>query len=1239
MKLPLDAPSEFTSPENRLAGLATTAYLTLLRNSEIISLNLYGSQMLGNERSLIINTPFVFFVTDETKTVFTHFLDKVFSTKTKRSCHVQLKTKGKPSIHIHLTGIYTEKNDHCLLSMVDVTERKNFTEFSNTLLTSLPHPAMYIRVKDRVVLAANKIATDLGVKVGGYCWREFMKAENISQHDKQISDQFPEFIPSEYLIHCTFCLGDKCFVHGLHHNTMQVNTLDKKWDIYWIKVSNEIFLHYAVDITEQQNKELTLLEANKIMEESELKFKTITHQTADGIALSDMDGNYLFVNPAFCTMTGYTHDELLTMTVFDLRHPSQVEVFVESKTTLETIPIEVNLQRKDGSILVTEIIGKVITIRDKTYVLGTVRDITERKAAETLFNESESKYRELVENSPDAIAVYIEGKIVFANNQCLRLMAASTQADLLGKPVIQFVHSDSRDLVIKRMKKAADDITVLPLTEEKFIRLDGSSVDVEVKSIPIIFEHKSARLLIVHDISKRIQIAKEKRESEEKYHLIFEHSPMGILSFDVKGVIEACNNIFVQIIGSSTAKLIGLNMLNLPDKKLVSAVTEALNGSSTLYEDTYHSVTADKQTPVRAIFTPIMREDGGIYGGVGIIEDITERKQNEEKIQLAYTKLRAFIDANIVGVVVAEASGTIVEANDYYLNALGYTREDFNKNQVDWIAVTPPEWLPSDEKAIREIRETGVCTPYEKEYIRKDGQRVSVMITDTLLPGPDKQIAAFVLDITDRKKAEKAIKESHERFANLFEFAVDGILIVSANGFITGANSCFCTMVDRKKEDIIGLHINDSFFTPESLVRTPLDFESLQQGKTVVNEREILRPDGTIISVEMHSKMMPDKSYQSIYSDITQRKQAEEALAESNELLSLFMKNSPIYAYIKAVSPHESRVLKASENFKDMIGISGSQMIGKTMHELFPADFATKITEDDWNVSSNGKEIVVEEQINGRYYTTIKYPITTSSKTLLAGYTIDITERKLFEKTIEKHNKELKEINSGKDKFFSIIAHDLRSPFNIFLGFTQMMVEDLPKLQADEIQKIAIAMCNSATNLYSLLENLLEWSLLQRGMSAFEPVSFHLLPKTSEAIQSVMVAAHKKGIEIVFDIPADLQVVADEKMLASTIRNLTSNAVKFTPKGGKITIMARIQPKNFVEISIQDTGIGMPAEMLSMLFQLEANTRRKGTDGEPSTGLGLTLCKEFIDKHGGNIRVESEVGKGSTFAFTLANRR
>jgi signal transduction histidine kinase len=271
------------------------------------------------------------------------------------------------------------------------------------------------------------------------------------------------------------------------------------------------------------------------------------------------------------------------------------------------------------------------------------------------------------------------------------------------------------------------------------------------------------------------------------------------------------------------------------------------------------------------------------------------------------------------------------------------------------------------------------------------------------------------------------------------------------------------------------------------------------------------------------------------------------------------------------------------------------------------------------------------------WVSTIKLPLVDQVGNTIGTFGIsrDITKSKLAEEEIKLKNELLQLINSEKDKFFSIIAHDLRGPLSAFVAATQIITEDIQTMTIEEIKDITENMKSSATNIYSLLENLLEWSRLRRGGLDFIPLKFNLKKKIDECVAILADSAKRKGIVISTTVPDELVVVADSHMFETVIRNLVSNAIKFTIKGGNVSVKAGNNKDHVIEINVSDSGIGMAPELRDKLFQLKEKTNRPGTDGELSTGLGLLLCKEFIEKHNGKIWVDSEVGKGSTFSFTI----
>lgn len=241
------------------------------------------------------------------------------------------------------------------------------------------------------------------------------------------------------------------------------------------------------------------------------------------------------------------------------------------------------------------------------------------------------------------------------------------------------------------------------------------------------------------------------------------------------------------------------------------------------------------------------------------------------------------------------------------------------------------------------------------------------------------------------------------------------------------------------------------------------------------------------------------------------------------------------------------------------------------------------------------------------------------------------THVKLYKQSIE-----LQKLNVTKDKFFSIIAHDLRGPMGGFKGMTELLAEHMSNMTMTEVQEHLGTLRDSSSNLFRLLENLLQWARLQQGAIPFDPEPIQLGPIVKDSFELIQESAKHKGIEITKDFPPQTKVLADTNMLQTILRNLISNAVKFSSAGGKVSLTVKAADDKNLEISVNDSGIGMSQQMIDSLFKLDARNGRPGTDGEPSTGLGLLLCKEFIETHGGTIRVESEVGKGSVFTFTIS---
>ncbi|MBS3807797.1 MAG: PAS domain-containing sensor histidine kinase [Bacteroidales bacterium] len=246
----------------------------------------------------------------------------------------------------------------------------------------------------------------------------------------------------------------------------------------------------------------------------------------------------------------------------------------------------------------------------------------------------------------------------------------------------------------------------------------------------------------------------------------------------------------------------------------------------------------------------------------------------------------------------------------------------------------------------------------------------------------------------------------------------------------------------------------------------------------------------------------------------------------------------------------------------------------------------------------------------------------------------DITERKKAEEALRESEARLSELNATKDRIFSVIGHDLRSPFNSIIGFSQLLAKQVKKKDYEGLEKYARIIHDSSQKAMDLLANLLEWSRSQSGNIEFNPKYFELTHIIQEAVELSKNAARQKSITLTQDLPHNLKVFADKAMINTILRNLISNGIKFTPPGGEISISTGKSTHHLV-VSVADNGIGIKKEDLDKLFRIDVAHSTSGTQKESGTGLGLLLCKEFAEMNGGRIWAESTPGKGSTFSFTI----
>ena len=681
---------------------------------------------------------------------------------------------------------------------------------------------------------------------------------------------------------------------------------------------------------------------------------------------------------------------------------------------------------------------------------------------------------------------------------------------------------------------------------------------------------------------------------------------------------------------------------------------------------------------------PVEIRDGKI--GVGAyIRDITESKQAEDALKQSEERFRTLFNESPFIIWEVDFSKTkafldelkhkgIPDSEVYFekhpdelitcLNSMKllnvnasalsfYGSPSFEHLQQNFPRVFTENSIQMFKKAMINLTDNQLLFEGEVTQLTFSGEIRNVFMRVFL---PESEIHSFariivvMIDITERLIAQESVRLSEQRFREIWEKSFDGMRLLDEQGKIVMVNSALCSQIGKTREELEG-HFIDVMFDPSEAQKN-LN-KAIERFKNESIEPHLVRQiklwDGRKIWFELSNSIIDlgtgERFLLSIFRDITERKLAEENLNSERNLLRTLIDTLPesVHIYIKDL---ESRYVLNNLSHLRSLGVkSQEEVIGKSSFDFFPFEQAQKSFADEQNLMQTGEillnieELVLDKAFKAepRWHLTTKVPLRDSNGNIygLVGMSSDITERRKSEEEIIRTNEELKKINSQKDKFFSIIAHDLRSPFQGFLGLSEIMAEDTNSLTLQELNEFSNKINKSAKTLYELLGNLLEWAQMQRGNVSCSPKALNLAEIALTIKDTLISGATQKEITLEIQIPDSLNIFADEKMINSVIRNLLSNAIKFTPRGGKVVITAKLTESGDVEVIVRDNGVGMSEKYLAKLFKLDEKVGTEGTEGESSTGLGLLLCKEFVEKNNGTIRVESELGRGSAFHVTI----
>ncbi len=496
--------------------------------------------------------------------------------------------------------------------------------------------------------------------------------------------------------------------------------------------------------------------------------------------------------------------------------------------------------------------------------------------------------------------------------------------------------------------------------------------------------------------------------------------------------------------------------------------------------------------------------------------------------------------------------------------------------------------------------------------------------------------------ILDHKlsNTRKALEISELRFRTIFENNSSAIMIIETDNSISMVNDAYTKMTGFTQEDVLGK--SWTRVVPESELARLQEYNRLrlQQSTRIPNVYEFrFKKKNGEVRVGLMSVFFDNLLNQIVISitDITRRKEIEISLKESEER---YRKLVELQGEGLVIVDRDERFIFTNPAADRIMGVPVGSLAGRRIDEFVNEETFAHIQKEtvvraDGNQSSYEMDIVRPDGEKRVLFVTATPNFNAEGEFESSiGIFVDITDRKNIEKELKKNEGKLKAINTTKDKLFSIIAHDLRGPVGTSADLLEVMIENHENFSQEEQLKLLEILKNSANSTYNLLETLLSWSIVQTGDIISKPELFNLSNCIDSIVKYMVPTAFSKNITLLFEPADQIFTYADQNMIQTVFRNLIGNAIKYTFRGGIVEVKTIIH-ENRTEVQVIDNGVGMDEETRKNLFTLDKKNSKYGTENEKGTGLGLILVKEFIEKHGGQIRVESEPGKGSNFIFDI----
>jgi PAS domain S-box-containing protein len=912
--------------------------------------------------------------------------------------------------------------------------------------------------------------------------------------------------------------------------------------------------------------------------------------------------------------------------------------------------------------------------RRPVRIIGASRDITPQKETEQALRESEERYRRVVETAQEGIWIIdADGRTTYVNDRMSELLGYSRD-EIMARVHTDFMWEEDRpkgDVDLESRRQGTREVW-----DQRYRRKDGTELWT-VASCNALYDSTGnflGALGMFTDITARKQAENAVRASEERYRLISRAT--NDLTWELDFVTNQA--IWGDMVGTTFGYLpdqlpptyhIWLDHVHPDDRERVAAsLRAAIHGAGEVWTEQYRFRCSDGSYRAVVDRGIIARNSNGqARRMIGAMQDVSAIVRADEAFRENERRLRRLFEIELIGMVYFRMDGPITDANEAFLKITGYTAADLQSGKVDWAKMTPEEYRHLDDAALRELRETGRDQPYEKQFIRKDGSRVWVLVGAAMF-GEDDGVG-YVLDVTGRHEAE-------DRFQTLADNMPQLAWITDSTGSIYWYNRRWYEYTGTRFEQMRGwgwqaVHHPDH--VDRVLKKVSHCFET---GEVWEDTFPLRGADGQYRWFLSRAIPVRDESGKVIRwfgtnTDITEQQQIEQALdnalseaqrraqeaEEGKRLLDAVMEHVPVGITIADARAVNIRMV--SKNGQALLGKPADQIRNIPFDEhagkwgVFHTDGVTPAKGEELPLTRatlHGEQVRNEEwlvQTAGGKMTPIlcdASPIRDRDGTITGGIIVwrDITELREARAKAEQHLKELEQAikeaesaNRAKDQFLAVLSHELRTPLMPVLGATSLMLANsgLPNSVREDVEMIRRNVELEA----KIIDDLLDVTRITSGklQLTVEDVDLHLL------IQNVMqiCAPEIEGKSIRAELGLNAEpcfVRGDSTRLQQVLWNLIRNAAKFTAEHGTISIRTSCDD-SILRLEVEDNGRGIDPQMLSRIFNAFDQGGAEVSPRFGGMGLGLAISKGIIDAHGGSITADSAGrGKGALFAVELA---